>query len=552
MRLDHILAAGVLLLQQAYGMDCDSNTDCVSCAGNTEGPGQDLIRREKGCAWHVHKQTCVEVNLRDRLMESDDTVMWEDMCPTPAPPVDSFLQNWMQHLVQKLPELSKYSLLDLSLPGTHDTLTYDLDLRVSDGGIDNHDKFAEILHKYDIAVPDAAEDYLRQQAQTQRLDITAQLDNGVRFLDLRMMYEYADEGNEGKKGREAADWYSLHLLESRKPMMTYLTEIRDWMVNHPTEIVVLWLSKHGSVCAKGESQYPNTPVDVKQAYWEQILGLFGDMTVDTRRTAINETSIQTMMQTNQRAVFYLTDYEEFSGNSQYALDACLIDNQLGPSVDDEVNAVKWEQDQFIGATLNKWRLKAKQGFLLMSMATGVPAEQMVASAALRFGSGKHARGTEKLTEVCADSFHIPGFKDWCPESLLDVANLENYYKQLTLYQAYSKMMSGWSFPNAIYLNGLDHGGKIRTGTRTLWGRDRGTATTEGEEHSVTGYAYVDTIIAGNVYQACNEVSHHSISKQCVELTNKMKGRIAAAPVSTWEDVQLGRLQNWPNIDRGAD
>ncbi len=543
MRAVCIVLLSTLLSRWAYGLDCDSYDSCVSCTGSTVGPGEDLIPREMGCSWNVKKQECVTVKLRDRLTDNDNTVMWEDMCPPPAPPSDSFLANWMMHLVEKLPELAKYSLLDLSLPGTHDTLTYDLDLRVSDGGIDDHDALAEILHKYNVAVPNAAEDYLRQQAQTQRLDITAQLDNGIRFLDLRMMYEYSDVGEK----RRTADWYSLHLLESRKPMMTYLTEIRDWMVNHPTEIVVLWLSKHGSVCSTGESQYPHTSVEVKQAYWSQIEALFGSMVVDTRVTAINETSIQTMIQTNQRAVFYLADYQEFSGGSPFALDACLIDNQLGPSVDDEVNAARWEQNQFIGATLNKWKLKSKQGFALMSMATGVPAAAMVAPAAVRFGPGKSDQAQEKLQEVCASSFNIPEFK-WCPPSLLDIANLENYYKQLTLYQCYTKMMSGWTFPNAIYLNGVDYGGRIRTGTRTLWGRDR----SDDKDHSITGYAYVDTIIAANVYQACNEVSHHSISKECVELTNKMDERINAAPVQTWHEPGLGRLQNWPDIDRGAD
>ena len=55
---------------------------------------------------------------------------------------------------------------------------------------------------------------------------------------------------------------------------------------HPTEIVVLWLSKHGSVCAKGESQYPNTPIEVKQAYWKTISDLFGELKVDTRSTSL--------------------------------------------------------------------------------------------------------------------------------------------------------------------------------------------------------------------------------------------------------------------------
>ena len=85
-----------------------------------------------------------------------------------------------------LDEFRSATLLDLALAGTHDSLTYDLSLEVSDGGIDNHDELAQILHNHDKIVPNAGADFLRQQAQTQALTVTEQLDNGIRFLDLRI------------------------------------------------------------------------------------------------------------------------------------------------------------------------------------------------------------------------------------------------------------------------------------------------------------------------------------------------------------------------------
>jgi hypothetical protein len=39
--------------------------------------------------------------------------------------------------------------LDLSLPGTHDSLTDDLSLVVSDGGIDDLLVLAELMHDYE-------------------------------------------------------------------------------------------------------------------------------------------------------------------------------------------------------------------------------------------------------------------------------------------------------------------------------------------------------------------------------------------------------------------
>ena len=52
-----------------------------------------------------------------------------------------------------LPVIKDLTLLDLSYPGTHDTLTYDLSTIVSEGGIDDALILAEILHNYTSVIP---------------------------------------------------------------------------------------------------------------------------------------------------------------------------------------------------------------------------------------------------------------------------------------------------------------------------------------------------------------------------------------------------------------
>ncbi|KAH8065520.1 phosphoric diester hydrolase [Aureococcus anophagefferens] len=95
------------------------------------------------------------------------------------------------------------TLLDLSLPGTHDALTYDLSTTVSEAGIDDHPALAAVLHAASAAgvVPEAVGAFVRGQAQTQALNVSAQLDAGVRFVDFRVMYT-------------SGDWYGLHLLQA--------------------------------------------------------------------------------------------------------------------------------------------------------------------------------------------------------------------------------------------------------------------------------------------------------------------------------------------------
>ena len=68
-------------------------------------------------------------------------------------------------------------------------MTQDLDLIISEGGIDDQDALAEILH---IAselhiVPASVMEFVRLQARTQALTLSQQLDAGVRFVDLRVM-----------------------------------------------------------------------------------------------------------------------------------------------------------------------------------------------------------------------------------------------------------------------------------------------------------------------------------------------------------------------------
>lgn len=126
---------------------------------------------------------------------SYSSLRYEDQCVVSrqSTSIQTTLTRWMGTAINAIGELT---LLDLSLPGTHDTLTNDLSLQASDGGADGLIIFAELLHNYSRIVPDGIEDWIRQQSQTQDLDIKQQLDNGVRFLDLRQMYEYTDEGTE--------------------------------------------------------------------------------------------------------------------------------------------------------------------------------------------------------------------------------------------------------------------------------------------------------------------------------------------------------------------
>jgi hypothetical protein len=239
---------------------------------------------------------------------------------------DTYLANWMGEISAAL---QSSSILDMSLPGTHDSLTYDLSTVISDGGIDGYDALSVVLH--DLSSLPVAEKvdalrFARAQAQTQGLNVTEQLDNGVRFLDFRVMFE-----------AQLGDWYSLHMVQSNQPAMTYLQQVRAWLDAHPTELVVVWLSKHGSECATGNDAYPGVPVAAKQAFWAQVEALFQGVLFDAQVSSVNATAYPDLLARGHRIVFWVSDFLEFTGQAPEAspaLDGCRLDNRFSSNVAD--------------------------------------------------------------------------------------------------------------------------------------------------------------------------------------------------------------------------
>ena len=218
--LFHLLGSSI----GSSGIDTNCTaSDCISCTQASY----------TSCAWCISEGIgrCFSLDKEDMCIRKS---RYPDTCPIDWPklPVD-FLEHWMGKTINIIGDLA---LLDISLAGTHDTLTHDLSLRTSLGGIDGADTLAEILHNYSAIVPNGIEDYIRQQAQTQAVSIVDQLNNGVRFFDIRIMFEYSDVN---------PNWYSIHFVQSNSPAILYLQQIKFWMELHPSEIIVLWLSKHG-------------------------------------------------------------------------------------------------------------------------------------------------------------------------------------------------------------------------------------------------------------------------------------------------------------------
>ncbi|XP_075446716.1 PI-PLC X domain-containing protein 1 isoform X2 [Ascaphus truei] len=131
-------------------------------------------------------------------------------------------QDWMSRLPDKLWDVPLYNL---SIPGSHDTMTYCLDKR---SPVDPQSpKLLQILDQY---VPCIARAIILKWSTTQELNIREQLDAGVRYLDLRIAH---------RPGDSSPALYFVHGLFTSVTVEATLKEILNWLQAYPKEVLIL-------------------------------------------------------------------------------------------------------------------------------------------------------------------------------------------------------------------------------------------------------------------------------------------------------------------------
>ncbi|XP_029978145.1 PI-PLC X domain-containing protein 1-like [Sphaeramia orbicularis] len=129
--------------------------------------------------------------------------------------------DWMSNLPKGLQNIP---LWKLTIPGSHDSMSYDLDINSSiiEPDILKHIGLRSV-HKI-----------VKEWATTQEVNIIQQLDAGVRFLDLRIARKKDDS--------DPTRVYFYHGLYTVTDVRSVLKDINGWAVAHPTEILILALS----------------------------------------------------------------------------------------------------------------------------------------------------------------------------------------------------------------------------------------------------------------------------------------------------------------------
>lgn len=574
------------------------------------------LEAKHSCQWCSLTSTCYSASKQpqgycvDHHTNQSAGVAYEYDCPLgPVPYPDkppTLLPNWMGEFY-KAKLLDDLRLVDLSLPGSHDSLSYDLSQTVSADGIDSLKELAKLLHTLSGGLvkilPGDLEEFFRMQAKTQQLTLTQQLDNGIRFLDIRIMWE-----------PDKNAWYSIHFMQSKKPAEEYLKEIRRWMDAHPQEVVVIWLSKHGSPSATGNDQYPGVSKEQKHQFWKKYCHIFDGMMQATNETSIFLTPLGTLIEKNHRVISYVSDYMEFSQNSELAENAVFIQNTYddGDGVFQEEGLLQSHIDYFRNASINNAALNKHHGFTLLAMNTASPGWQVISAAKHQFlhwlqqhsdddflEQNKRLRGPQQQSQTqvqdalslmvnasplpeivsdlsrqisswvetsvtkakeeaidlhnsifssCTDHIKIPGMDHFCPNNLMDISQLSSYYNQIAIETAFKHCFDDdgdtrqvlAAFPNAFYLDGLDYDGTMRVGPQLLDGSERGDMNHNVKTKNAK-YALVDTLLSYNARIACSKSDSH----YCGDLMDRLYKRRSRHPIQLWSEPDMGRHHDWP-------
>ncbi|XP_048963322.1 PI-PLC X domain-containing protein 1 isoform X3 [Canis lupus dingo] len=130
--------------------------------------------------------------------------------------------DWMSALC---PLLWDVPLHHLSIPGSHDTMTYCLNKNSPISQTQSR-----LLQLLDKVLPCVTRPLVLKWSTTQVLNVTEQLDAGVRYLDLRIAHMLV--GSE-------KNLHFVHMVYTTVLVEDTLTEISEWLESHPREVVIL-------------------------------------------------------------------------------------------------------------------------------------------------------------------------------------------------------------------------------------------------------------------------------------------------------------------------
>ncbi|MBX9977284.1 MAG: hypothetical protein K2X98_03445 [Alphaproteobacteria bacterium] len=122
------------------------------------------------------------------------------------------------------PHIQNKSMKDIIIPGTHDSITYDIDRNSTFAKEADALQLLNTLHKFRLTpIVGKIADWSKAQGRT----ASQQLEDGIRYFDMRVVYR-----------ESMKKFYTCHGLYGSE-LSKVLRDIKTFLDNHPKEIIIL-------------------------------------------------------------------------------------------------------------------------------------------------------------------------------------------------------------------------------------------------------------------------------------------------------------------------
>ncbi|XP_037530293.1 PI-PLC X domain-containing protein 1 [Nematolebias whitei] len=131
-------------------------------------------------------------------------------------------RDWMSALPEELWDIP---LTQLAIPGSHDAMSYCLDINSPLVRSES-----DLLRLLDVLFYCFTRPLIFKWATTQDKTIEEQLSMGIRYFDLRVAHKPNDS---------SSDLYFTHVIYTHLTVLETLVSVVSWLCSHPKEIVIL-------------------------------------------------------------------------------------------------------------------------------------------------------------------------------------------------------------------------------------------------------------------------------------------------------------------------
>lgn len=142
-------------------------------------------------------------------------------------------ENWMSALPE---ELWDVPLTDLAIPGSHDAMSYCLD--INSPLVRSESDYFRLI---DALCCCFTRPIIFKWSTTQDKSIEDQLSLGIRYFDLRVAHKPDDS---------SSDLYFTHVLYTHLTVLETLVSVAAWLHSHPKELVILACSHFEGISEK--------------------------------------------------------------------------------------------------------------------------------------------------------------------------------------------------------------------------------------------------------------------------------------------------------------